>query len=46
MLRKLKTIVFKIDTGYRLELLTPETMKEVGSTKKKTLIKMKPLKMY
>ena len=45
--KKIKNrIVFKIDTGYRLELLTPETMKEVGSTKKKTLIKMKPLKMY
>ena len=45
--KKIKNrIVFKIDTGYRLELLTPETMKEVGSTKKKTLIKLKPLKMY
>ena len=27
-------IVFKIKTGYKLELLTPETMKLLGSTKK------------
>ena len=27
-------IVFKIKTGYRLELLSPETMKLSGSTKK------------
>ena len=27
-------IVFKIKTGYKLELLTPETMKMLGSTKK------------
>ena len=27
-------IVFKIKTGYKLELLTPETMKLWGSTKK------------
>ena len=27
-------IVFKIKTGYRLELLSPETMKLLGSTKK------------
>ena len=27
-------IVFKIKTGYRLELLTPETMRLLGSTKK------------
>ena len=27
-------IVFKMKTGYRLELLTPETMKLLGSTKK------------
>ena len=27
-------IVFKIKTGYKLELLTPETMKLIGSTKK------------
>ena len=27
-------IVFKIKTGYKLELLPPETMKLLGSTKK------------
>ena len=27
-------IVFKIRTGYKLELLTPQTMKLLGSTKK------------
>ena len=27
-------IIFKIKTGYKLELLTPETMKMLGSTKK------------
>ena len=27
-------IVFKMKTGYRLELLTPETMKLLGNTKK------------
>ena len=27
-------IIFKIKTGYKLELLTPETMKLLGSTKK------------
>ena len=27
-------IVFKIKTGYKLELITPETMKLLGSTKK------------
>ena len=27
-------IVFKIKTGYKLDLLTPETMKLLGSTKK------------
>ena len=26
-------IVFKIKTGYKLELLTPETMRLLGSTK-------------
>ena len=26
-------IVFKIKTGYKLELLTPETMKLIGNTK-------------
>ena len=29
-----KRTVFKIKTGYKLELLTPETMKLLGSTKK------------
>ena len=38
-------ITFKIKTGYYLELLTPETMKLLGSTKSKT-IKMKTVKMY
>ena len=34
-LNKIKnTIVFKIKTVYKLELLTPETMKLLGSTKK------------
>ena len=28
-------ITFKIKTGYHLELLTPETMKLLGSTKSK-----------
>ena len=28
-------ITFKIKTGYHLELLTPETMKLLGSTKNK-----------
>ena len=27
-------IVFKIKTGYKLELLTPETLKLLGSTRK------------
>ena len=31
---KSKTIVFKIKTSYKLELLTPETMRLLGSTKK------------
>ena len=30
-----KRITFKIKTGYYLELLTPETMKLLGSTKSK-----------
>ena len=38
-------IVFKIKTGYKLQLLTPETMKLLGSTKK-LLIKIKMEKMY
>ena len=29
-------IVFKINTGYKLELLTPETMKLLGNTKRDT----------
>ena len=34
-LNKIKNrIVFKIKTGYKLELLTPEKMKLLGSTKK------------
>ena len=37
-------IVFKIKTGYKLELLTPETMKLLRSTKK-MLIKIKMEKM-
>ena len=40
-----KRIVFKIKTGYILELLFPETMKLLGSTKK-LLIKTKIQKMY
>ena len=38
-------IVFKIRKGYKLELLTPETMKLLGNTKK-LLIKIKMEKMY
>ena len=39
--KKIKNrIIFKIKTGYKLELLTPETMKLLGSIKK-ILIKMK-----
>ena len=38
-------IVFKIKTGYKLELLTPETMRFSGSTKK-VLLKIKTAKMY
>ena len=38
-------IVFRIRTGYRLELLTPETMKLLGSTKT-MLIQIKRVKMY
>ena len=38
-------IVFKVKTGYRLELLSPETRKLLGSTKK-VLIKIKMEKMY
>ena len=38
-------IVFKIKTGYKLELLTPETIKLLGSTKK-MLMQIKIVKMY
>ena len=38
-------ILFKIKTGYKLELLTPETMKSLGSTKK-MLIQKKIVKLY
>ena len=31
---KIKSRIFKIKTGYKLELLTPETMRLVGSAKK------------
>ena len=45
-LNKIKTtIVFKIKTSYKLELLIPETMRLLGSTKK-ALIKMKTAKTY
>ena len=45
-LNKIKNrIVFKIKDGYKLELLTPETMKLLGS-KKKLLTKIKMVKMY
>ena len=40
-------IVFEIKTGYKLKLLTPETTKLLGSTKKKKmLIKIKMEKPY
>ena len=38
-------IVFKIKTGYKLELLTPETMRLLGSTKK-MLIQIQIVEMY
>ena len=38
--------VFKIKTGYELELLTPETTNLLASTKNKTLTKIKTEKMY
>ena len=45
-LNKIKNrIAFKIKTGYKLELLTPETMKLLGSTKKMS-IKIKVVKKY
>ena len=39
-------IVFKIKPGYKLESLIPETMKLLGSAKRKMLIKIKIEKMY
>ena len=39
------SIIFKIKTGYKLELLTPETTKLLESTKK-TLIRIKTETMY
>ena len=39
-------IVFKIKTGYKLELLSPETMKLLGSTKKVVDKTKKMEKMY
>ena len=39
-------IAFEIKTGYKLELLTPETMKLLESTKRKILIKTKMEKPY
>ena len=38
-------IACKIKTSYKLELITPETMKLIGSTKK-TLTKIKMEKLY
>ena len=38
-------IIFKIKNGYKIELLTPETMKLLGSTKK-VLTKIKMKKIY
>ena len=40
-----KRTVFKIKTDYKLELLTPEIMRLLGSTKK-ALIKIKTPKTY
>ena len=40
-----KRIVFKIKTSYKLELLTPKTMKLL-EVQKRMLIKMKTVKMY
>ena len=45
-LNKIKNrILFKIKTGYKSELLTPETMKLLGSTNK-MLMQIKIVKMY
>ena len=38
--------MFKIKIGYYLELLTPETMKLLGSTENKISKKKKLMKMY
>ena len=38
-------ITFKIERGYYLELLTPETMQLLGSIKNK-ITRMKMVKMY
>ena len=38
-------IVFKIKADYKLELLTPKTMRLLGSTKK-MLMQIKIVKMY
>ena len=43
-INKKNRITFKIKTGYYLELLTPETMKLLGSTKSK-ITKDKMVKM-
>ena len=43
---RIKNMIFlKIKTGYKLELLTPETMKLLGSTEK-VLIKKNTVKTY
>ena len=39
-------ITFKIKTGYYLELLTPETMKLLGSNKSKIKKNLKLMKMF
>ena len=39
-------IVFRIKTSYKSQLLSPETMKVLGSSKKKMLITIKIEKMY
>ena len=39
-------IIFKIENGYKLELLTPETMKLSQEVQKKLSIKIKKEEMY
>ena len=39
-------ITFKIKTGYYLKLLTPETMKLLGSTKNNKITNIKMVQMY